>query len=133
MDITFEPINITKELILTRIPEERILEHYLGVPVKKGLFINPLRNDKRPTCSFYKSKTSGRIIMKDFAGYFCGDFVSVVMYKFQCSFYKALQIIANDFGIIHRTDIAKNKPKLNYTGSKFEESTEAIIQVELRN
>lgn len=133
MDITFEPIAITKELILSRIPEERILTHYLGIPVRKGLYKSPLRRDERPTVSFYKSKTNGRIMYKDFGNGFCGDFVSVVMCKFNCSYYKALQIIANDFGIIHRKDMTVNKAKMSYDGSTFEDTGSAVIQVEIRN
>ena len=132
MEITFEPIVITKELILSRIPEERILTHYLGLPVKKGLFVSPLRQDKRPTCAFYRSKTNNRIMFKDFGTGFCGDFVSIVMCKFNCSYYKALQIIANDFGIIKRQDLKVNKPKMQYDGSQFEDTGSAVIQVEIR-
>ena len=44
----------------------------------------------------------------------------------------ALQIIANDFGIISRQDLSKNKPKIKYTGTKIEETTQARIQVEIR-
>lgn len=133
MEITFEPIVITKELILSRIPEERILTHYLGLPIKKGLFVSPLRQDKRPTCAFYRSKTNNRIMFKDFGTGFCGDFVSIVMCKFNCSYYKALQIIANDFGIIKRQDLKVNKPKMQYDGSQFEDTGSAVIQVEIRD
>ena len=132
MEITFEPIVITKELILSRIPEERILTHYLGLPIKKGLFVSPLRQDKRPTCAFYRSRTNNRIMFKDFGTGFCGDFVSIVMCKFNCSYYKALQIIANDFGIIKRQDLKINKPKMQYDGSQFEDTGSAVIQVEIR-
>ena len=31
---------ITKELLLSRASEETYMEHYLGIPVKKGLFIS---------------------------------------------------------------------------------------------
>lgn len=55
------------------------------------------------------------------------------MEKFQCSFVKALQIIANDFGIIHNKNLVVNEPKLQYTGSKLEEQKSAIIQVEIRD
>jgi hypothetical protein len=108
------------------------MEHYLGVPVKKGLFRSPLRNDKHETCAFYRNK-SGDLIMKDFSGAFSGNFISVVMEKFQCSFAKALQIIGNDFGIIHSKNLIVNKPALEYTGSKLDEQKTAIIQVEIRD
>jgi len=132
MEITIEPIRVTKELILKRVPEERLMEHYLGIPVRKGLFVSPLRRDKNPTCAFYRNK-NGDLIFKDFGSSFCGNFISVVMEKFQCSFAKALQIIGNDFGIIHQKNLEINPPKLEYTGSKLEERKSAIIQVEVRD
>lgn len=133
MDITFEPISLTKELILSRVSEEKILNYYLGLPVKKGLYRNPLRKDQRPTASYYRSPKNGRIMFKDFGTGFCGDFVSIVMAKFNCSYYKALQIIANDFGIITRKDLPKNKCLKQWDGEVFEDKQGAIIQVEIRD
>lgn len=131
MKFSLEPITITKELILNRVSEEQIMEHYLGVRIQKGLFRSPLRNDRMPTASFYKNGR-GRLIMKDFSGAFSGDCFSVVMEKFQCSYYTALQIIANDFGIIQRKDMQKHKPKIEYSGIKFEEKESAKIQIKTR-
>jgi hypothetical protein len=131
MEYNLEPITVTKELILSKIPEEQLMEHYLGVKVQKGLFKSPLRNDNRPTCSFYRNK-SGRLIMKDFSGAFYGDCFNVVQEKFHVSYYMALQIIANDFGLIHRDNLQINKPKLEYSGSVLEKDEQARIQVEVR-
>lgn len=132
MDYTLEP-TVTKELILSKVREETLMEHYLGIPVRKGLFKSPLRVDSRPTCAFYRNK-KGAIIFKDFRGDFSGDCVSVVMYKFNCSFYKALQIIANDFGIISRKDLSVNPSKIKkYSETKFEDKGNAVIQVELKD
>ena len=133
MEFVLEPINITRELILSRINEETLMEHYLGVPVKKGLLKSPLRHDNRPTCSFYRDKRSGKLIFKDFSGVFSGDFVSVVMCKFNCSYYKALQIIANDFGIIHNKNLKVNPPLINYTNNVLKDIGDAVIQVELKD
>ena len=131
MVFELQPLKITKELILSKVSEEQMMEHYLGIPCKKGLFKNPLRKDNNPTASFYRNN-KGQLLFKDFRGDFCGDVFAVVMEKFNCSFYTALQIIANDFNIINRKDFKKNKPKLEYTDSKFEESKSATIQVEIR-
>jgi len=51
-------IKITKELLLSKYNQEQYFEFYLGIPVKKGLFCSPsiIRNDRTPTCSFYKDK-----------------------------------------------------------------------------
>lgn len=132
MEFVLEPLTITKELILNRVSEETLMEHYLGVPVRKGLVISPLRKDTRPTASFYRSKTSGRLIFKDFGSNFSGDFVSVVMCKFNCSYGKALQIIANDFGIIRSKNLVINKPLIEYSNTKFEDTSECVIQVEIK-
>lgn len=56
MQFTLGPITVTKELILNSVSEETLMEHYLGVPVKKGLLKSPLRQDNKPTCAFYRNK-----------------------------------------------------------------------------
>ena len=67
MEITLEPIRVTKEMILKKVPQEQLMEHYLGIPVKKGLFKSPLRKDNHATCAFYWNK-NGDLIFKDFSG-----------------------------------------------------------------
>ena len=54
MVLEYEP-KITKKYLLERQTQETYLEYYLGIPVKKGLFKSPLRNDNSPTCSFYRN------------------------------------------------------------------------------
>jgi hypothetical protein len=132
MSFKLQPLQITKQYILNKIPEERIMEFYLGIPVKKGLFKSPLRKDSTPTVSFYRNK-SGTLVLHDFNGSFHGDVFAVVMHKFNCSFSEAIQIIANDFGLIDQPGVKKNKPKLEYDGAVLEENSKtAIIQVEIR-
>ena len=81
------------------------MEHYLNVPVKKGLFRSPLRDDKNPTCSFTYDK-HGRLVLKDFSGDFYGDVFEVVRRVYNLSSYqeaiqflqamrKYLQLLAN--------------------------------------
>ena len=53
MEITLEPIRVTKEMILSKVSQEQLMEHYLGIPVKKGLFKSSLRKDNHATCAFY--------------------------------------------------------------------------------
>ncbi len=121
---------LTKELILSKVSEETIFEHY-GVPIKKGLFCSKLRQDHKPTVGLYRNKR-GRLIMKDFGSNFSGDCFAYVMALFNVSYYMALQIIANDFGIINRPDLKINKAKINPTGTKFEEQKSAVIQIQTR-
>lgn len=123
---------ITQELLLSKYSAEQYMEFYLGVPIKKGLFVSPswLRKDNKPTCAFYKDK-KGSLIFKDFAGV-SGNFVSITMLKYDCSYYKALKIIANDFGFIE-TNIPKNIPIAPYSGCELKETERAKIQVELQD
>lgn len=123
---------ITKEILLNRNTQEQYFEHYLGIHVKKGLFCSPpiIRKDGKPTCSFYKN-SKGELIYKDFAGP-TFNFVGCVMYIFNCNYYKALRIIANDFEIIDSPKIERNLPKIQYSGYILKETSKARIQVELQ-
>ena len=123
----FEP-RITKEYLLSKHSEEIYMTYYLGIPVKKGLFKSPLRKDKSPTCSFYRNK-SGELIFKDFNGSFYGNFVAVVMYKYGLSYYKALNQIAIDFGLINGQPA---KVKKIPTVEKFIDTGTSDIRVEIK-
>lgn len=131
MLLKLEPPKITKDLLLSRNSQETYMEHYLGIQVKKGLLRSPLRDDPNPTCSFYKN-SKGDLIFKDFRGDFVGNFVSVVMYKFNVDYHQALKIIANDFGIIDRPDIKKNVSTVEYSNKEFEYKGNSIIQVKIK-
>lgn len=126
------PTRITKELLLSKHPQEEYFEFYLGVPVKKGLFCCPsiIRSDHKPTCSFYKDNKGG-LKFKDFAGP-SFDFIGCVMHIYNCNYYHALRIIANDFGIIEVKNVDKHLPLLKYTGVELEQTDKAIIQVEIK-
>ena len=124
---------VTRELLLSKNPQEMYFEHYLGIPVKKGLFRSPsiIRSDTKPTCSFYKNK-SEVLMYKDFAGP-SFDFIGCVMYLFKCNYYNALRIIANDFNIIPIQNIPKNPPKIaTYTHTILEKTSKADIAVEIK-
>lgn len=131
MKFEFEP-NITKEYLLQKASQETYLEYYLGISVKKGLFISPLRDDNKPTCAFYRN-SQGDIIFKDFSGHFYGNFIAVVMYKYNCSYYTALRIIANDFGYINHPKLKKNPKPIVISTTKFKDTGEANIQIEAKD
>lgn len=129
LDFGIEP-DLTKNYLLSKYSEETYMEYYLGIPVKKGLYKSPLRNDSTPTCSFYRNK-SGELIFKDFRGDFYGNFISVVMYKYNCTYHKALQIIAQDFQLTKHVD----KPKARHiveSPNKFVDNGPAAIQIEMQ-
>ena len=131
MKFEFEP-TITKNYLLERATQETYLEYYLGIPVKKGLFRSPLRDDKSPTCAFYKN-VQGDIIFKDFSGSFSGNFISVVMYKYNCTYYTALRIIANDFGYIKHPKLTKNTKPIKISTTTFQDCGSANIQIEIKD
>lgn len=131
LDFTFEP-KITKSYLLSQYSEETYMEYYLGIKVAKGLFCSPLRKDNTPTCSFYKNK-SGELIFKDFNGSFYGNFISVVMEKYHVSYYKALQIIAEDFNLSKRhTDKVTVNP-IKPSTTVFKDTGPADVRVEIKD
>ena len=131
MNIKINPTRITKELILRHVSEETLMEHYLGLPVKKGMYRSPLREDKEPTCSFDRDKY-GRLIFKDFNGSFYGDAFEVVKAMYHVPYYEALNIIANDFGIIEIPRLQKHEKIIEYSNTRFEESGTSNIQIEIK-
>lgn len=130
MDFSFQP-KITKELILSRFSEEQLMEYYLHIPVKKGLFRSPLRRDKQPTCSFYRNK-SGTLIFKDFATGQHLNVFDVVQSIFRCDYFEALRIIANDFGIVRDTALHRNPSKINLNPIKIKDKEISKIQIEIQ-
>ena len=123
--------HIKREDILAKVSEEMIFEHY-GVPIKKGLFCSKLRNDKHPTVALYRSKT-GALLYKDFGSSFCGDCFTFVAALFNVSFHDALLIVANDFNIIKSNNLEKHNAQIKYTGTKFKDTKETEIKVEIRD
>lgn len=130
MDFLFQP-KITKELILSRFSEEQLMEYYLHIPVKKGLFRSPLRRDKQPTCSFYRNK-SGTLIFKDFATGQHLNVFDVVQSIFKCDYFESLRIIANDFGIVRDNALHKNPGKINLNSIKIKDKEISKIQIEMQ-
>ena len=130
MDFSFQP-KITKELILSRFSEEQLMEYYLHISVKKGLFRSPLRRDKQPTCSFYRNK-SGTLIFKDFATGQHLNIFDVVQSIFRCDYFESLRIIANDFGIVRDNTLHKNPGKINLNPIKIKDKEISKIQIEVQ-
>jgi hypothetical protein len=125
-----EKPKLNKDLILSTLTEEQIFGFYIGSEIKsKKLFRSKLRNDKNPTCSMYRNK-SGSLIYKDFATDQYLNCFGYVMELFRCNYYTALQIIANDFNIIHDDSFVKNKGKIIPKEFKIEEKEFSKIQIE---
>lgn len=131
MNFQFEP-KLTKDLILFRFSEEQIMEYYLHIPIKRGLFRSPLRRDKEPTCSFYRN-SSGTLIFKDFATGQHLNVFGVVQEIFKCDYFESLRIIANDFGIVKNRDLPRNPGKINENPIKIEDKETSKIQIEVQD
>jgi hypothetical protein len=89
---------LTPNFILSKVSEEEIFERYL-CPVTTKKVCNPLREDRTPTCSFFRGR-NGMLMFMDYSGAFLGSCFEVVKYKYSVNFNEALKIIAKDFGII---------------------------------
>lgn len=131
MNFQFQP-KLTKELILSRFSEEQIMEFYLRIPIKKGLFRSPLRRDKEPTCSFYRGG-KGDLIFKDFATGQHLNVFGVVQSLFNCDYFEALKIIANDFGIVRDKSITRNPGKINSNPVQIKDKEMSKIQIEVQD
>lgn len=132
MKFRFDTTNITKDYLLSKNSQETYLTYYLGLPIKKGLFRSPLRSDKKPTAAFYKNK-HGDVIFKDFGSDFSGNFIAVVMEKYKVSYYKALKIIANDFGYIEDPKLVRCDKPIEISNVVFNETKNADIRVQIQD
>lgn len=126
--VVFPPKRLTKEYILQHTTQESLMTYYLGLPVRKGLYKNPLRADNHITASFFKGR-SGDIMFQDFALGKSYSFIDVVKEKYQCNYYEALRIIAKDLGLI---DGKINKKQLIIPMPTFEEDKHSEIQIEVK-
>jgi hypothetical protein len=128
LDFEITP-KITKDFLLSKFSQETIFCHYLGIThITKKLIKNQTRNDKNPTCGFYKN-SSGVLILHDFASGEYFNCFSYVMKLFHCSYHKALDIIASDFGILKKDN--KPTPIIKEVPIFKEKEKSTYIQVEL--
>lgn len=127
LDFTFD-LPVTKEDILNHASEEDIFCYYMGLHViPNSLVLSPIREDKHPTCSFFKGRT-GVLYLKDFATGDCLNCFSLVQRMYNCTYHKAIDIIASDLGI--RGSI-KAERSINLTKtSKFKNKQPSSIQIE---
>jgi len=104
--------DITEEYILKNLSQEQIMEYYIGVTVKvKKKFSSPFRKDKHPSCSLiYRD---GNLIFKDFASSVKGNCFHIAMHSYSCTYYEALERIAEDFNLTSTT--TQKVPKKEYT------------------
>ena len=122
--------NITQDFILSKINQETIMEHYTGLDVSsKKLALSPFRSDHKVTCAFYKSK-SGVLYLHDFATNEHINCFSVVARLYNCNYYEALKIIAQDFGLIEGSH---TKPSIIKFVPELKETESSKIQVQIKD
>lgn len=127
--ISLQP-KITKDFILSKVNQESIMQYYTGADVNsKKLFLSPLRKDNHVTCSIYKSK-SGILYLHDFATNEHIDCWNLVMRLYNCNYYEALKIIAQDFGLINSNVVKIKAPKIV---ESLKETESSIIQVQIKD
>lgn len=121
------PVKVTRELLLEKNSEETYLSYYTGLPVRKGTFKSPFRQDRHPSCGFFRSHT-GRLYLADYARpEYTADFIQAAMFRYCLDYNEALKAIAQDFGIIKKHGVRTIvKPVLS---EKFETSSITDIRV----
>ena len=126
--ISLKP-KVTKDFILSKVNQESIMHHYTGFDVNsKKLFLSPVRNDNKITCSFYKSKSS-ILYLHDFATNEHLDCWNLVMRLYNCNYYEALNIIAKDFNLIEGNNDKNINPVFI---ESIKESDSSKIQVQIK-
>ena len=127
---------LTKETILTRISELDIFKYYCSSFKELGKsFCSELRQDKKPGVNIVFWK--GKLLYKDFAyPDHTFDCFGYVMAAYNVSFYSALRIIDNDFGLnlaSYKTEMAFTKGYLGYRSNiKLEDKKVTIIKKKSR-
>jgi hypothetical protein len=127
--ISLQP-KITKDFILSKVNQESIMQYYTNNDVNsKKLYTSCLRNDHKVTVGYYKSK-SGILYMHDFATNEHIDCWNLVMRLYNCNFYEALKIIAQDFDLISSNVVKTQAPKII---EPLKETESANIQVQIKD
>ena len=118
----FDTINITKEILLSKVTEYQIFKYYCKNFIENKLFNSEFRDDSTPSCKIYNN--GGSLLYRDFGNGDSLDCFAYVQKKFKLklkidlNFYEVLKVIANDLGVIKSIKDFKVEPSLNYVGLK---------------
>lgn len=122
LNFEFEPV-ITENFILEHLTEETIFCYYMGISrITKKLYCSKVRNDKKPTCGFFRKS---RLYLKDFATGDCYDCFGLVSRLYKCSYHSALKQVANDFNLTKSKSLEKIK-----IVPKYKDKGRSKIQIE---
>ncbi len=115
---------ITVDFILSRISEEAIFRQYFP-PFEIGpIFHSPFREDKNPSFGFYRG--ASHIKASDLAREENWNCFQFVMKLYGIGFPEALEMIANDFGLMKEGKIQETKPTLSKSLSNKERVIKSI-------
>ena len=126
---------ITKEYLFSKgINQESIMQFYTGIDVNsKKLHLSPFRSDSHVTVGLYKSK-SGILYLHDFATNEHINCFQAVMKKYNCNYYEALEIIAQDFRLIDYNNYSrKDTIKKPIIIPEIKESETSRIQCQVKD
>lgn len=85
--------------ILDNISEIALWRYYLNTDFKLGICIKaPYRSDNNPSFSIYRN-SQGRILAKDFGGYFSGGIFDYLMIIYNIDLFTATAKVNNDFNL----------------------------------
>ena len=126
---------ITKEYLFSKgVNQESIMQYYTGIDVNsKKLHLSPFRSDNHITCGIYKSKKSGILYLHDFATNEHINCFEVVMRLYDCNYYEALDIIAQDFNLVEYNNCSvkvTTKPKIV---PEIVETESCRIQIQIKD
>lgn len=101
--------NITREILKSKLGDENIFRYYFGEFEFNCAYHSIFRKDEKKSTGFYVSE-NGSIIYNDLTTGKKYDFVNFVMELFGLSFYKAIEHIAVDFGLLSGSKDHQKKP-----------------------
>lgn len=92
---------LTPGYIFERIPQEVLIEKYLGFMPPLGIkFSSPFRTDKHPSCTI--EEHSNKLVFRDWAAdHIYKDVFDLIQHKYKVSFPEAMQMVANDFDLLN--------------------------------
>lgn len=120
---------ITRQLLKDKFGDHNIFNYYFGQDIELGRsYKSVFRKDDKPSTGFYVNE-SGSIIYNDLTTGKKYDFVSFVMALFGLTFYKAIQHIAVDFGLLEGAKNDQKKPIIKpIEHNKPKEKAPIIVQ-----
>ena len=90
-----ESFELKKSNIIHLINEEEVFNAY-GIPFTHNSFKNPIREESKASCSFYRNK-SDELYLIDYSGWFNGNCFDFVMFMERKTFKEALLLIYENF------------------------------------